>query len=71
MKKSFLVVVFSCFLVGSVDLSKLHSRKTYMNYLDKVLIALEKVIRFFAEDYQDVNLDGVFGLRVAEGKIRL
>ena len=51
-----------------VDPSR-HTHKSYVNYADRVLNALEKVVGFFAQSYQDINLDGVFGLRVAEGKL--
>lgn len=35
--------------------------------LSRLLNALEKVYEFFESEYQDVNLDGIYGLRVSEG----
>ncbi|KAI8512436.1 hypothetical protein Bbelb_090750 [Branchiostoma belcheri] len=34
----------------------------------EVLDALEKAVVFFLESYHDINLDGLYGLRVAEVK---
>ncbi|XP_056008776.1 UPF0764 protein C16orf89 homolog isoform X2 [Ostrea edulis] len=35
----------------------------------KVLYNLEKQIDFFASDYSDINVDGLFGLRMAQGQM--
>lgn len=35
----------------------------------KVLYNLEKQIDFFASDYSDINVDGLFGLRMAQGTL--
>ena len=32
-----------------------------------VLSALERTVNYFAENHRDVNLDGIYGLRVVEG----
>lgn len=37
--------------------------------LQDVLFATEKVLDFFAEDFSDINVDGLFGIRLAEGSI--
>ncbi|XP_019643166.1 PREDICTED: UPF0764 protein C16orf89 homolog [Branchiostoma belcheri] len=37
----------------------------------EVLDALEKAVVFFLESYHDINLDGLYGLRVAEGQLTL
>lgn len=35
--------------------------------LGKVLDNLEKQIAFFSADFSDINVDGLFGLRMAQG----
>lgn len=35
--------------------------------LDRVLDNLEKQSKFFSSDYSDINVDGLFGLRMAQG----
>jgi len=37
--------------------------------LDKLLTALEKAYNFYESEFEDVNLDGIYGLRVSEGKL--
>ena len=38
------------------------------NLIAKVLGTLKRLIDFFARDYDSINLDGIYGLRIAEGK---
>ena len=38
------------------------------NWSDKALTALESATTFFERSYDRIILDGIFGLRVAEGK---
>lgn len=66
-KSSLFYLLLVCIISGRTDSSNHQTGKTYMTYVDRVQIALEKVIGFFAANYRDINLDGVFGLRVAEG----
>lgn len=39
--------------------------------LDDVLTAVEKGIGFYANNYASMNIDGIFGLRVLEGQLKL
>ncbi|GFR64067.1 hypothetical protein ElyMa_003622100 [Elysia marginata] len=39
-----------------------------VNLLQDVLFALEKVLDFFVSDFSAINVDGLFGIRLAEGK---
>ncbi|ESO83508.1 hypothetical protein LOTGIDRAFT_169202 [Lottia gigantea] len=39
--------------------------------LKRVISALEKLLKFYKGNYRDLNLDGLFGLRAAEGHIHL
>ncbi|GFN76825.1 upf0764 protein c16orf89 [Plakobranchus ocellatus] len=43
--------------------------KLKLKLLQDVLGALEKAIRFFVQDYADINVDGLFGIRLAQGSI--
>lgn len=35
---------------------------------EDVISSLNRVLEFFKRDYRSINLDGIFGLRVAQGK---
>jgi hypothetical protein len=35
----------------------------------KLLSALGKVYQFYESEYKDINLDGIYGLRVSEGDV--
>ncbi len=61
----FLVLSLICFVTPSQfeeDFTRGNA-----DWISRVLISLNKVVDFFRKDYDSVNLDGVFGLRVAEG----
>ena len=36
--------------------------------LQDVLLALKKMVSYYKETHRDMNLDGIYGLRVLEGK---
>lgn len=36
--------------------------------LSRVIEAVQKGLEFFSEDYSDINVDGLFGLRIGQGK---
>lgn len=35
---------------------------------EDVISSLNRILEFFKRDYRSINLDGIFGLRVAQGK---
>lgn len=35
----------------------------------ELLTSLGKVYHFYEQEYKDINLDGIYGLRVSEGKL--
>ncbi|XP_025091335.1 UPF0764 protein C16orf89 homolog [Pomacea canaliculata] len=37
--------------------------------LSRVIEAVQKGLEFFSEDYSDINVDGLFGLRIGQGQI--
>ena len=37
--------------------------------LRRTLLAVEKVVNFFAREYRNFNIDGVFGLQALDGKL--
>ena len=45
-----------------------NSQGDRVNWLNESLTALEKAIGFFEKNYDQINLDGIFGLRVAQGR---
>ncbi|ELT95036.1 hypothetical protein CAPTEDRAFT_225617 [Capitella teleta] len=38
-------------------------------YLERLLQCLEKVVAYYKQNYADMNLDGIYGLRVLEGQL--
>jgi len=36
-------------------------------YLPSIILALDKSLQYYADNYMRMNLDGIFGLRVLEG----
>ncbi len=61
----FLVLSLICFVTPSQFEEDFTRGNT--DWISRVIISLNKVVDFFRKDYDSVNLDGVFGLRVAEG----
>lgn len=57
------VYVFALFLF--LPLAKM---KNVDDYLSAVLKSIDKLIDFYEIDYRNLNVDGLFGLRVLEGK---
>lgn len=57
------VYVFALFLF--LPLAKM---KNVDDYLSAVLRSIDKLIDFYEIDYHSLNVDGLFGLRVLEGK---
>jgi len=37
------------------------------NLTQEVVSSMNRVLNFFKRDYKSINLDGIFGLRVAQG----
>jgi len=58
-----LVIFFLLNAVGSLAVPP-----TENVLLAKVLGTVEKTLNFFAEDYSSINVDGLFGLRIGQGK---
>ena len=38
---------------------------------EEVISALDRVLDFYERDYKSINLDGSFGLRVAQGELNI
>lgn len=60
-----MAVIVWIFLLNFLLLSK----TTFSSHvhLDRVLSAVEKMIEYYKKNYRDLNVDGLFGLRVIEG----
>jgi hypothetical protein len=61
------VLVSICFLVGSC--STLPSLTLSRKYAGHALNALERLFNFFESDATHLNLDGLYGLRIAQGQL--
>jgi hypothetical protein len=46
-----------------------HSSGLYFKYGGHALNALQRLLNFFESDAQNLNLDGLYGLRIAEGQL--
>ena len=38
---------------------------------EEVISALDRVLDFYERDHKSINLDGIFGLRVAQGELNI
>ena len=59
-------VVFPTLLAISLVSSTIADDDNHVT-LSKLLTAIEKLVGYYADNYQVMNLDGIFGLRVLEG----
>ena len=46
-----------------------HSSELYFKYGGHALNALQRLLNFFEADAQNLNLDGLYGLRIAQGQL--
>ncbi|KAJ8312684.1 hypothetical protein KUTeg_010057, partial [Tegillarca granosa] len=37
--------------------------------IDDIITSVDKILHFFSEDYSDINVDGLFGLRLGQGQL--
>ncbi len=49
-------------------LTIVHGAPSAENLLPRVLDAVDRAIKFFSSDYSKINVDGLFGLRIGQGK---
>ncbi|CAF1683281.1 unnamed protein product, partial [Adineta ricciae] len=49
--------------------SALPSSELHIKYGGEALKSLERLLKFFESDVKDLNLDGVYGLRIAQGQL--
>lgn len=59
-------IYFPCLYLCFILLSNCNEDKV----LEDVLAAVEKAVMFYNKSYTDMNIDGIFGLRMLEGKLR-
>ncbi|CAF1307899.1 unnamed protein product [Adineta steineri] len=62
----FFIVYSSIHLICS---STLPSPELHMKYGGEALNALQRLLAFFESDVDDLNLDGVYGLRISQGQL--
>ncbi|CAF2070685.1 unnamed protein product [Rotaria magnacalcarata] len=62
------LLIFSIF-IPIVTSSTLSSPELNIKYGGLALNALERLLNFFESDAKDLNLDGVYGLRIAQGQL--
>lgn len=66
---SLLLIVGVCFCAPTVFSSALPPPELRVKYAGQALAALERLLQFFEQDAQDLNVDGVYGLRLAQGQL--
>ncbi|UJR33015.1 hypothetical protein I4U23_020475 [Adineta vaga] len=65
-----LFVIFSiCSALHVITSSTLPSPELHMKYGGQALNALQRLLQFFEMDAKDLNLDGLYGLRIAQGQL--
>jgi hypothetical protein len=62
----FFIIYFSIDIVYS---STLPSPELHIKYGGQALKALQRLLNFFESDIDNLNLDGLYGLRIAEGQL--
>lgn len=70
------MIVNSNFLLSTILLifywgSVLPSDQRNNAMTEEVISALDRVLDFYERDYKSINLDGIFGLRVAQGELNI
>lgn len=66
------VLVFFCSIIDTLRLpktNKLPTKMEYMKALNQTLHAMNGLLIFYEEQVNQVNLDAIYGLRVAEGSL--
>ena len=66
-----------CLLVSDIEKPRFFSSAELISVnngrheelLRRTLLAVEKVIKFFAREYRNFNINGVFGLQALDGKL--
>ncbi|XP_028395060.1 UPF0764 protein C16orf89-like [Dendronephthya gigantea] len=56
---------------SSTNTDQHFSQKEYMRILNQTIHAIDRLLSFYEEEIEQVNLDAIFGLRVAEGALTL
>lgn len=61
------------FIIGSscsnIDAYNLSSSELHIKYASRALNALQRLLNFFESDASNLNLDGLYGLRIAQGQL--
>lgn len=65
----YIQLFISILLIQIVYNSTLPSPELHLKYGGQALNALERLLNFFELDADDINLDGVYGLRIAQGQL--
>lgn len=58
----------SPFVVFVIALTIVNGAPTKEKLLPRVIDAVDRAIKFFSSDYSSINVDGLFGLRIGQGK---
>ena len=68
---AFRVKLCSCFLtflfVSYLGSALPANQRSDDDLTQEVVSSIDSVLNFFKRDYKSINLDGIFGLRVAQG----
>lgn len=69
MSIEFLLFFCICSTVHVKTSSALQSSELHIKYGGEALKSLERLLKFFESDVKDLNLDGLYGLRIAQGQL--
>ena len=63
----FLILCFSS--LSNIDASNPSAEELHIEYGGRALDALRRLLNFFESDAMNLNLDGLYGLRIAQGQL--
>ena len=65
----FIQVICCWFFVAGHPSTYFINKKKFESLTSRTVVALQKVSKFYKDNFDKVNLDSIFGLRAAEGEL--
>ena len=65
----YIVIFATCTTTQIIHGANIRSYDSYVRYGGRALHALQRLLNFFESDANHLNLDGLYGLRIAQGQL--
>ncbi len=65
----FIFLLITCVPIQIISSSNFSSSELHLKYGSHALNALKRLLNFFESDANNLNLDGLYGLRIAQGQL--